>query len=159
MPVSPTYANRISQIPSKLNLLLPLILASQKFKLETRILEVVDDPKDDESGLDGLRERDHGQFSVISRFPRRQVEVGKVDDKVFTLVLFVEEADFRGTPNDVVGNDALDEDGFDAVDFSKVDSDIREGLLEPTPPRGRVEPDILSFVIGPAQKENIVCYT
>ena len=84
--------------------------------------------------------------------PGRQVEIGEVNDEIVGFGLFVEEADLGGASDDVVGDDAFDQDGLDAVDGAQVDADVGEGFLLGAPARGRVHAHLGRLVVGPLRR-------
>ena len=122
-------------------------LAAHQFKLQTRVVHVADNPKNDEPSLHVLGQRDHRQFPVIARVPHRQIEVGKVDDVVFDLGLFVEEPNLRWPADDVVSHHPLHQNRLHPVNLAEIDAHVREGLLLAAPAGHRVQTNVPRLVI------------
>ena len=56
--------------------------------------------------------------------------------------------DFSRPADNVIGDDALDEDGADHAQVVELDVDVGESLLLATPPGDRVEPNVLGLVVA-----------
>lgn len=125
------------------------LLASHQLEFHASVLHEGDDSEGDETGLHVLGQRNHRQLAVIARLAHRQVEVWKVKHVVLVLRLFVEEPDLGRSADDVVGDDALNEDRFDAVHATEVDAHVSEGFLLAAPTGHRVQTDVPRLVIRP----------
>lgn len=84
------------------------LLAAHQLELQARVVHVAHYTQNNVSRAHVLGQSDHRQFAVITRIPHCQVEVGRVDQVVLVLVLPVEEANLRGSTDNVIGHHALD---------------------------------------------------
>lgn len=68
--------------------------------------------KNNKASLNIFRKSNHSQFTIVSRISHRQIEIREVYHIVFTFSLLVEETNFGGPTNNIIGNHPLNKNSL-----------------------------------------------